>query len=152
DVAHSAVAVRLFGEGDPGSVHDVVIEGNWLHDSDSMVVNDAAPDNDFGGNGIVWHKVSGATVARDNQLWNNRAASRDYGTDGGAFEIWGSSAVEITGNTAWDNVNVLETGTDGPPCAGLRFTRNTAFAASVGVGLILRCAENGLVAHNTLVG
>ena len=151
DISHNAVGVRLFGEGDPGSVHDITIAGNWIHDSDSMVVDDPAPDNDFGGNGIIWHKVGGPTVARDNQLWNNAAHSHDYGTDGGAFEIWGSSGVTITGNTAWDNVNVLESGTDGPPCTRLTFLRNTAFGDR-GVGLILRCAEAGLVAHNVLAG
>ena len=68
DIAHNAVAIRLLSEGDPQSISDVVIEGNWLHDSDSMVVNDEAPDNDFGGNAIIWHKVAGRTVASDNQL------------------------------------------------------------------------------------
>jgi hypothetical protein len=150
DVAHNAVAVRMFGEDDPGSVHDILIDGNWLHDSDSMIVNDLAPDNDNGGNAISWDKVSGATIARDNQVWNNRAESHDYGMDGGAFEIWGSSNMEITGNTAWNNVNVLETGTDGPACMDIRFVRNTAFVSDHGAGLILRCAQDGLVAHNVL--
>ena len=65
------------------------------------------------------------------------------------FEIWASSRVEITENTAWDNVNVVETGTDGPPCEGIQFTRYSAYTSTRGVGLILRCAENGLVANNT---
>ena len=150
DIFNNAAGVRLYGEGDPASVHDVVIEDNRIHDSDSMVVNDSAPDNDYGANGIIWHKVTGATAARGNQLWANRAASLDYGSDGGAFEIWGSSNVEITGNTVWDNVNVLETGTDGPDCVNVTFRRNVAFVTTAGVGLILRCARDSLIANNVL--
>ncbi len=150
DIAHNAVGIRLYGEDDPTSVHDVTIEGNAIHDSDSMVVNDAIPNNDFGANGIIWHKVSGRTVARDNQIWNSRAASHDYGVDGGAFEIWGSSNMVIDGNAAWNNVNVMETGSDGPACAHITFTHNVAFVTTRGVGLILRCASDSLVAHNVL--
>lgn len=150
EIAHNAVGIRLYGEDDPASVHDVLIEQNAIHDSDSMIVNDPAPNNDFGANAIIWHKVTGVTIARDNQVWSNRAASHDYGTDGGAFEIWGSSNMQITGNTAWDNVNVLETGSDGPACSNISFTRNIAFATNRGVGLILRCASDSLFAHNVL--
>lgn len=150
DIAHNGVGIRLYGEGDPASVHDVLIERNAIHDSDSMIVNDPAPNNDFGANAIIWHKVTGVTIARDNQVWSNRAASHDYGTDGGAFEIWGSSNMQITENSAWDNVNVMETGSDGPPCSNISFTRNTAFSTGRGVGLILRCASDSLFAHNVL--
>lgn len=150
EIAHNGVGIRMYGEGDPASVHDVLIEQNTIHDSDSMIVNDPAPDNDFGANAIIWHKVTGVTIARHNQIWSNRAKSHDYGTDGGAFEIWGSSNMQITDNTAWDNVNVLETGSDGPACANISFTRNTAFATDRGVGLILRCASDSLFAHNVL--
>lgn len=152
DIRHNAIGVRLFGEGDPASVRDVRIEDNRIHDSDSMVLDDSRPNNDYGANGIVWHEVTGPTVARDNELWANRATSTDYGHDGGAFEIWGSSNIEITRNVAWDNENVVETGSDGPPCANLAFTHNVAFAPTFGVGLILRCAEDGLVANNVLDG
>jgi hypothetical protein len=150
DIGHNGVGVRLYGEGDPGSVDNVVVEGNALHDADSLIVDDPAPDNDFGANAIIWHKVTGSTVARDNQVWANRASSHDYGTDGGAFEIWASSNMLITGNTVWDNVNVVETGTDGAPCANITFARNVAFVTTRGVGLILRCAEDSLIANNVL--
>lgn len=152
DIRHNAVGIRLYGQGDPGSVHDVVIDGNLIHDSDSMVVDDPAPDNDFGGNGIIWHKVTGATIARNNRIWATGAPSHDYGVDGGAFEIWGSANMTITGNTVWHSVDVLETGSDGPPCSNLLFTRNIAYEAwpGAGLGLILRCAEDGLVAGNVV--
>ena len=128
------------------------IEDNRIHDNDSMIVDDPAPDNDYGANGIVWHKVTGATVAVGNQLWGNRASSHDYGTDGGAFEIWGSSNVEIEGNVAWDNDNVVETGSDGPECRNISFRRNVAYAVNFGVGLILRCASDSLIANNVFDG
>ena len=148
DISHNAVGIRLYGEGDSSSVHDVMIINNHIHDADAMVVNDDAPDNDFGANAIIWHKVDGLTIARGNQVWANRAASHDYGTDGGAFEIWGSSNMRIEENTAWDNENVLESGTDGESCANISFLRNTAFGN--GWGLLLRCASDSLIAHNTL--
>ena len=150
EIADNAVGIRLFGEGNSDSVHDVVISRNRIHDNRSMIVDDPAPDTDFGANGISWHKVTGRTSAIDNQIWNNQAPSHDYGTDGGAFEIWGSSNMTISGNTAWNNDNVMETGSDGPPCANITFVRNTAWQTRQGVGLILRCAENGLVAHNLI--
>jgi hypothetical protein len=152
DIGHNAVGIRLFGEGDPASVHDVAIEGNWIHDSDSMIVNDPAPDNDFGGNAIIWHHVTGPTSARDNQMWGNRATSHDYGRDGGAFEIWASSNMEIDRNRIWDNVNVLETGSDGPDCVNITYTRNVAYAIRDGVGAILRCARDSLFTHNLFDG
>lgn len=152
EIADNAVGIRLFGEGNSDSVHDVTISRNRIHNSNSMIVDDPAPDNDFGANAIIWHKVTGRTSATDNQIWDNNATSHDYGTDGGAFEIWGSSNMTISGNTAWNNENVMETGSDGPPCANITFVRNTAWVTTSGVGLILRCAENGLIAHNLIDG
>jgi hypothetical protein len=62
--------------------------------------------------------------------------------------------VTISDNVAWDNQNVLETGTDpGTACADNRFVRNVAYGASSNgrsQGIILRCGERMLVAHNTL--
>ena len=152
DILHNAIGVRLFGEGDPASVRDVLIEDNRIHDNDSMVIDDSAPDNDYGANGIVWHKVTGSTMAVANQVWGNRASSHDYGTDGGAFEIWGSSNIEIVDNVAWDNDNVMETGSDGPQCENISFRRNVAYAVNFGVGLILRCARDSLIANNVFDG
>jgi len=152
EIADNAVGIRLFGEGSSGSVHDVVISRNRIHNSNSMIVDDPTPDNDFGANAIIWHKVTGRTSAIDNEIWDNHAPSHDYGSDGGAFEVWGSSNLTISGNTTWNNENVMETGSDGPPCADITFVRNTAWVTQHGVGLILRCAENGLVAHNLIDG
>jgi hypothetical protein len=55
------------------------------------------------------------------------------------------------------NGQIMETGTDGPPCANNRFVRNvayrgTGFQGQSTNGMILRCASGNLVAHNTLDG
>jgi len=108
------------------------------------------------GPGIVFLKTTGPSLARGNQVWGNRAASFDYGQDGGAFEVYGASDVTIRDNVAWDNKDVLETGTSGLPCARLRFVRNLAYAASSlagwSRGLIVACASASLIANNTLDG
>lgn len=135
----------------------VVIANNLVHDNNRMIVNTAdVYGDDHGAVGIVFLKTSGPTLATGNQVWGNRAASFDYGQDGGAFEVYGASDVTISDNIAWDNKDVLETGTSGRPCARLRFVRNLAYAASSlagwSRGLILACASASLVANNTLDG
>jgi parallel beta-helix repeat protein len=141
------IEVKYSGGGDR-------IENNVVHDQNSMVVNDAAPYNDNGAVGINFLKTTGALTATGNTLYNNRAPSHDYGYDGGAFEIYGASNVTITGNTSWNNQDILETGTDGAQCSNNVFTRNVAWGASTApvgnaLGVMLRCAQNMLIANNT---
>lgn len=127
------------------------ILNNLIYSQDTMFNNETA-----GGVGIVFLKTSGKVLASGNQLWLNRAKSHRYGYDGGAFEIYGASDVTITGNIAWNNKDVLETGTSGQPCNNITFTRNVGFAASTLTGwtrgLIIACASNSLFANNTLDG
>jgi parallel beta-helix repeat protein len=131
---------------------------NDVHHNDHLVVNTASPANDdHGAVGIVFLKTTGPVLARGNRVWGNRGPSHDYGYDGGAFEIFGASDVTITGNLMWDNKHVMETGTaDGYECRDVTFTRNVAYAASSvegwARGLLLACASDSLVAHNTLIG
>ncbi len=142
------IEVKYAGGGDQ-------ILDNTVHDQNTMVVNDSAPGNDSGAVGINFLKTTGALTARGNTLYNNRAPSHDYGYDGGAFEIYGASNVTITGNTSWNNEDILETGTDGgSQCSNNVFTRNVAWSASTApmgdaLGLTLRCAQNMLIANNT---
>ena len=127
---------------------------NDVFANDRMIVNDAAPNNDRGANGLVFYKTTGRVVARANRIWGNWAPSTDYGDDGGAFEIYAASRVELRGNVVWGNENVLETGTDrSGGCRGNSFVRNVAYGRGhASGGLILRCAEGMVVANNTLVG
>ncbi|MCJ7710796.1 MAG: right-handed parallel beta-helix repeat-containing protein [Chloroflexi bacterium] len=147
DIGHNETGIEIsrLGEG-------IVIEGNQIHDNDRMVTASR------GGNGIVFHLTTGAITVTGNQVWGNRAPHlNDAGYDGGAFEVYGASNLLISGNVVWDNNNVMETGTDGVAvCAGNTFTRNIvrALGSVPGQteGMILRCAERMLVAHNTFDG
>ena len=108
----------------------VLIQGNDVANNTGMVVNDPAPNTDWGASGISFLHTVGPLVARGNTIHGNRAPSHDYGYDGGAFEIYGASGVTMTDNIIWDNQNVLETGTDGPACAGNVFTRNISWGGN----------------------
>ncbi len=130
------------------------ILNNKIYSQDTMI-NDAVKDSG-GGVGVTFLLSTGKVLAQGNQLWLNRAKSRWYGYDGGAFEIYGASDVTMTDNVAWNNKDVLETGTSGQPCNDITFTRNIGYAASTvkgyARGLILACASNSLFANNTLDG
>ena len=118
---------------------DLVITGNRIHGNATMV------DSGRGRQGINFYKSTGPITVAGNLLWDN----------GTHFEVYGASNLNITGNVTW-NGQVMETGTDGPACDGNRFTRNVGYRGAgfdgSANGLILRCASNMLVAHNTLDG
>lgn len=134
-----------------GEVGGTTIIGNQIHH------NDRAVDASRGANAVVLYKSRGPIEVVDNDLYSNFNPSPEPGTDrgGGAFEVYGASDVVIRGNRIWDS-DVLETGTeDGLECRGLVFVRNVAWRVPSErrqEGLVLRCAEDGLVAHNTLDG
>ena len=144
----TGVEISREGEG-------VVIAGNDIFRNDRLIISDPEPGNDRGANGTVFHKTTGRIRVTGNRIWGNRGRSHDYGHDGGAFEVYAASDLEISRNVVWDNENVMETGTDGSaPCAHNRFFRNVAYAGGrlPSGGLILRCASDMLVANNTLAG
>lgn len=132
----------------------IVVKGNRIHDNNRMIINDSAPYNDRGANAITFFKTTGWITVTGNTIFGHRASSHDYGYDGGAFEIYASSNLNLTGNTLYNNQNVLETGTDGSTgCANIKFTRNIAYGGADGgrpsQGLVLRCMSQSLVANNT---
>jgi parallel beta-helix repeat protein len=135
------VDIRRGGEG-------VRILNNDIHDQDRCMGAGTCAV------GVGFVKSTGRVLAQGNRIWGNRAQSVMYGWDGGGFEIYGASNVTMTENFVWDSDSILETGTDSNvPCANNVFTRNVAWGSSTAqqtVGLLLRCAENMLVAHNTI--
>lgn len=144
----TGVEISHDGEG-------VVIADNDIFRNDRLIVNDSKPGNDRGANGTVFHKTTGHVRVIGNRIWGNRGPSHDWVHDGGAFEVYAASNLEIAENVVWDNENVMETGTDGSgPCANNRFFRNVAYAGGrlPSGGMILRCASDMLVANNTLAG
>ena len=152
DIHHNAQGIQVNGKGDGTRILD-----NDIHDNVYMVRNTPKSENahdDTGAVGIGFVRSTGAVLASGNRIWGNRAASYDYEWDGAAFEIYGASNVTMTDNVAWDNENVLETGTDssGPQCASNVFARNIAYGATTSGrswGMFLRCAADMVVANNT---
>jgi parallel beta-helix repeat protein len=146
---------EITGNGAGIEVHgrsaDTSITGNRIHH------NDRAVDASRGANAIVFSRSEGGAVVRDNDLYSNFNPSPEPGSDagGGAFEIYGARDIVIVDNRIWDS-SILETGTeDGASCAGLVFMRNVAWRGSSSAtqeGIVLRCAEDGIVAHNTIDG
>ena len=113
EIAGNEVGIRPIDPMNPAAdVDQVQITGNQIHDNDRLVVNDGTPDNDFGANGIILHETTGNVLIGGNSFSHNRGASRDYGTDGGAVEIWAASNAMVTDNVMVDNENVMETGTE----------------------------------------
>jgi parallel beta-helix repeat protein len=153
DIYGNAVGIQVGGAGE-----GTVIRDNRIHDNDQMMVNTAdVRGDDVGGEGVALVRSTGNVVVTDNRIWGNRAASYDYGYDGGAFSIYAAYNWTIRDNVTWDNRNVLETGTDAAKtaCDNNRFVRNLNYAATsvdVTVGMVLRCASNTTVANNTFEG
>ena len=118
---------------------DLVIRGNRIYSNTTMV------DGGRGRQGINFYKSTGQVTVAGNLLWDN----------GTHFEVYGASNLTFTDNLTW-NGQVMETGTDGPACDNIRFVRNVAYRGTpldgIANGMILRCASNTLVAHNTFDG
>jgi nitrous oxidase accessory protein NosD len=161
DISGTGTGVYLNGGGRLSLIAD-----NRIHDNDVLVRNTYGGNDDYGANGITFANVDAlpGALAQGNTVTGNAGPSADYGVDGGAFEIYNSSHVQILGNTVADNENVLETGTsqDGGSllgqCVGNTFAGNDVTGRTAGsrlgrsVGMILRCASAMTVAANTFRG
>lgn len=139
DVSHNGngIEVRYGSAG-------VILRNNRIF------LNDRVVDSGRGGVGITFYRTTGPVTAADNLVWGNHTPPPDQ--EGVGFEVYAASNVTMTGNVIWDNQTVLETGTDGAACNNLTFTRNIAYRINWQQGLILRCASNSLIAHNTFDG
>lgn len=124
--------------------NNVLIEGNRIHHNYRDV------DSGRSATGVNFYYTTGPILARGNFLWENHTTDEpDPG--GAAFEVYAASNITMRDNIIWDNETVLETGSDSvhTPCNNLTFSRNTVFRGARQQGLILRCASNSLVSHNT---
>jgi hypothetical protein len=87
--------------------HNLVVS-NWIHDL-RMVVDTPGGDDDYGACGVVLYG-SHNTISR-NVIERCRAPSHDYGTDGGAVEIYGHvQDVDIHYNWTQGNNGFIEVG------------------------------------------
>jgi parallel beta-helix repeat protein len=142
---------------------------NQIHDQDTMIRNTSSPtSDDYGGAGLAFHTLTPAAtvLAQGNTIWDNVAQrSHDYGTDGGATEIYQASNINITGNNIFNNENILEAGADrGNVCSNDQFTNNTVRGTNIAgypildaahgyphgsVGMYLRCNDHFTVDNNS---
>ncbi len=130
---------------------------NSIHDNNSMIRNTPRRDDDFGGSAVGFENLTtrnGAVVAY-NDIYNNVAPSHDYVTDGGGFDLFQSSNVQVRNNRMWNNENILESGYGATPvCNNDVFANNVASGRSAGsrlhhsIGMFLRCGSNMRITGN----
>jgi hypothetical protein len=151
DISGVGLGVKLEGSG-----HRVF--NSRFHDL-SMVVADAAFDNDYGASGVVVHKASDIEIAH-NRFERLRAPSPDYGVDGSALEIYNSASdVRFHHNVVDTTAALLEVGGSAATelVTGLRVHHNLVLEAD-SVGYFHNAAgstygvqvQDVRVEHNTL--
>ncbi len=98
------------GEGVQVEGNNNLITGNVIHDT-TMIVNTPTPTNDdYGANGVVITNGLNNEVSY-NTIYNCIAKSYDYGMDGGAFELYGTTdGTYFHHNYAYENNGFLEAG------------------------------------------
>ena len=158
DISGTGAAVFLRQGGD-----NDVVTNNKIHDNTLMIRNTPLPYDDFGGDGIGTSSLNPvhAILISGNTIYDNSARSHDYGTDGSAFDIYGAYNLTITKNVAYNNENVIETGSGVGPgggCGNFRVTENQ-FSGLLpgstfghGDGIIVRCARDSIFSGNTMTG
>ncbi len=149
--------------------HSVVVESNKITDNASGIEvhyegegnlirnnqifeNTRYLDASRSATGINFYYTTGHITFSDNKVWGHQTPDFSSGL---GIEIYAASNITMTRNEFWDNGDLVETGTKGGlPCNNLTFTRNVAYKSGPAVqqGLILRCASNSLIAHNTFDG
>ncbi|GAA3191529.1 right-handed parallel beta-helix repeat-containing protein [Nonomuraea roseoviolacea subsp. carminata] len=100
---HNVAGVWITPTGSRNVVRDSV-----LADNDKMSVNDDTPDNDSGAFGILLNGDD--NLVTRNAITGSDAASRDYGRDGAAVEIFDGDRNVVTYNRAHDNETFTELG------------------------------------------
>jgi hypothetical protein len=144
-------AIEISGNG-----ANVNILNNWIWNHSTMVVNTVGGSGDRGANAVVFFRVTGPVVVDDNEIWNNRAVSLDFGLDGEAFNIFESSGLIIRNNRMWDNEATLESGSTQPTPNSYSFTGNVVWRPETSTapvqgdtdGLIVRACHGCDISSN----
>lgn len=152
DVYHNGFGVAVIGG------KNTRVTNNRIHDNDVIIRDSPTPDyDDYGAVAIGFINVKEGAVAEGNTLYGNQGHSFDFGTDGGAFDIYQSSNITMARNLIANNDIVLETGTSpGGECLNNRFENNIAWgpvgsnAMTHATGFILRCAHGMTITNNHL--
>jgi len=157
EIYHNGYGIFVYGGGSGD-----IFQNNSIHDNDVIIVNTLATDDDYGGVGIGFTKVTAANpgpIVQNNTMYYDVGSSNDYGTDGGATEVYDASNVTFDHNTMHDNDNVFESGSGSTgTCNNNKFTNNTATGKTAGStlkqsqGMLLRCASHMLIDSNSFTG
>jgi hypothetical protein len=103
-VSHAGIAVRAMGAGD-------IVDRVQIRDL-HMIVNTRGGNDDFGAVGVDV-EAGNVEVARSS-CTNCRAASFDFGHDGGFVEVWDhGDALSVHGNVATNTEGFIEIGGQG---------------------------------------
>lgn len=148
EATRNGTGIRVIGFNS----RNVNVLGAALHTNDRMIKNTCGGNDDYGANGIKWRETNGPHAIRGSVLFANRAASCDYGTDGGAFEVWKASGVVIANNRAYDNNVTYEIGTAGGYVPqGISFVGNEVWhtGGARSAGMMIRAGRNTLISGNT---
>jgi hypothetical protein len=154
DLRHAGAAFRFQGDCTGSLVENVTIPVvDW------MIVNNGLADN--GGNGFQFVKATGVEV-RYCDMRLLRAVSKQYTVDGGAFEFFGASKINVHHNEVWDSVNMAESGRNSttPDNTDITITDNTFHGrpdpltattdkAKLVNGMYLRALNRATIARNT---
>jgi hypothetical protein len=109
----TGVVVRSSGTASsaPLGGQGVVLQDFWAHHHRLMLDN-RGQGSDAGAVGFTLYACEG-TVARRFDAFENYAASKDYGFDGGGFEVFAARDYVIEDFRMWDNEGGIETGRNG---------------------------------------
>ena len=109
----TGVLVRSSGKAEkaPLGGQGVILQDFEAHHHQLMLDN-RGQGSDAGAVGFTLYACEG-TIARRFTAHDNYAASKDYGFDGGAFEVFAARDYVIEDFAAWDNEGGIETGRNG---------------------------------------
>lgn len=142
-----------------------LISSPTVNDNDTMVMNTVGGSDDRGGVGISVRNSHDIVVDGNNftgTVYNNRASSLEYVTEGAAVDLYASYNVRVHHVQGWNNYYAVRTGqgSSSDASTGIEIDHNIfsdvlALVALPSVsgasnGMVLRACQNGVVHHNTL--